>query len=107
MSLDLHALARTLLREDSIVGTKQAHYLYRRHRASTTSISNADTSRFVEELHTYRMIAAEANSGGFVRSASTARRASIVRAHLLFRAAKNLLRCRPRIAARLMSLMLR
>lgn len=107
MSLDLLAFARTLLRGEFMVGTRGAHYLYRRHRASTTSVLNANTSRFDEELRTYRTIASEASSGGFTRSASTALRASIVRAHLIFRATESLLRGQPRTAARLARLTLR
>jgi glycosyltransferase involved in cell wall biosynthesis len=84
MSLDLHSFAEAILRGERLVGTKAAHYYYRRHAASTTSSLNADSSRFTEELATYRHIADAAARVAFTRSARTGRRATIVKGHLLY-----------------------
>ena len=84
MTLDLQSFADAILRGEQFVGTKTAHYYYRRHAASTTSTLNADASRFDEELSTYRRIADTAARTGFERSARTGRRAAVVKGHLLY-----------------------
>jgi glycosyltransferase involved in cell wall biosynthesis len=84
MSLDLQSFADAILRGERFVGTKAIHYSYRRHSASTTATLNADASRFDEELRTYRRIADSAGEAGFSGSASTGRRALIVKCHLAY-----------------------
>jgi glycosyltransferase involved in cell wall biosynthesis len=84
MSLDLLSFAEAIIRGERFVGTKNVHYHYRRHTASTTSTMNADSSRFDEELLTYRRIASAAADASLVHSARTGRRAGIVKAHLAY-----------------------
>ena len=92
MTLDLQSFANAILRGEQFVGTKAAHYYYRRHAASTTSTLNANASRFEEELDTYRCIADTASRTGFDRSARTGRRAAIVKGHLLYSAVSSMMR---------------
>ena len=92
MTVDLLAFARALLHGEQFVGTKSVQYLYRRHPASTTSTLNADSSRFEEELIIYRKIANEASEVDFGLSARTARRALVVKGHLVYSAATSALR---------------
>lgn len=92
MSLDLLSFAEVLMRGERFVGTTHPHYLYRRHGASTTSTLNADSSRFVEELRIYRLIADSAERVSFHGSARAGRRAAIVKAHILYTALISALR---------------
>lgn len=92
MTLDLQSFADAILRGERFVGTKAAHYHYRRHAASTTSTLNANASRFEEELSTYRRIADTATQTRFDRSARTGRRAAIVKGHLLYAAVSSVMR---------------
>ena len=92
MTLDFFAFARALLQGERLVGTKSVQYHYRRHPASTTSTLNADSSRFEEELTTYRRIATEAAEVDFELSARTGRRALVVKGHLVYSAAASTLR---------------
>jgi hypothetical protein len=86
MSLDLQSFADAILRGEQFVGTKDTHYLYRRHPTSTTSILNSDSSRFIEELQTYRRIASDASRQNFSASARTAERAAVVKGHIVITA---------------------
>jgi glycosyltransferase involved in cell wall biosynthesis len=86
MTLDLLSFAEVLIRGEQFVGTREAHYFYRRHKGSTTSTLNTSSLRFQEELYTYRQIADLAERSSFPLSARTGRRAAIVKAHLLYSA---------------------
>ena len=94
MVLDLAFLAELLLDGDHVVGTSEVVYRYRRHPASETSLLNATAERFHEELALYDELALRAATKGWQASAATARRKRIVRAHLAYRAAGDVVRGR-------------
>jgi glycosyltransferase involved in cell wall biosynthesis len=83
---DLDLLARILLEGGLLVGVPTPSYRYRRHESSQTALLTASLDRFHEEFSVYDEIAQEARVRGWDRAARTARRAAIVRLHLLYRA---------------------
>lgn len=87
---DLDLLATLLLDGEAIVGTRRHAYAYRRHAASATSQQTADLSRFDEEIAVLNRIAGEARKRGWHRAAGIATRKDVVRLHLGFRAASDL-----------------
>jgi glycosyltransferase involved in cell wall biosynthesis len=84
--LDLDLLARLLFAGKRIVGVTDRAYQYRRHRESQTAVLTASLDRFREEFGLYAKITRDAERAGWQRSVSVARRARIVRAHVLYRA---------------------
>lgn len=105
MSLDLRSFADALIRGERFVGTQEACYFYRRHRASTTSLLNSDASRFKEEIQTYHQIADMAQKASFMSSARTGHRALIVKAHFLYVALKNLVAGKPQISRQMLRIL--
>lgn len=104
---DLELLTRLLLEGEAIVGTRHPAYAYRRHEASATALQSESLVRFDEELALYDRLAAAAAARGWPRAARAARRKAIVRLHLGFRAATDLLGGRPGGALRKLALALR
>jgi glycosyltransferase involved in cell wall biosynthesis len=96
---DLELLARLLLEGESIVGTRRRFYAYRRHPGSATATQTEDLSRFDEEIALLDRIAARARARGWASAARAADRKTIVRLHLLFRAAADVCAGRPAAAA--------
>lgn len=96
---DLAFLADTLFAGGVVVGIAEVHYDYRRHPGSETARLTASTRRFEEELAVYDEIAARAAACGWERAAARARRKRIIRAHLAYRVAGDLVHGR-RDAAR-------
>jgi glycosyltransferase involved in cell wall biosynthesis len=87
MVLDLDLVARLLLDGDTLVGVPDVAFRYRRHPESETSTMNASAVRFEEELALYDELASRTAARGWTRSARAARTKVMVRAHLLYRAA--------------------
>jgi glycosyltransferase involved in cell wall biosynthesis len=103
--LDLDLLARLLFAGETIVGTTDRAYRYRRHGESQTMLLTASHDRFREELALYDEIARDAERVGWERSARVARRARIVRAHVLYRALGSVLRGAPKEARATMAVL--
>jgi len=104
---DLELLARLLLDGDEIVGTHRAAYAYRRHPESATARQSEDLSRFEEEFALYDRLAARAGERGWRGAERAARRKAVVRLHLGFRIAADLVALRPAAAARKLGYWLR
>ena len=103
--LDLDLIARLLFEGQRIVGVPPRAYRYRRHPASQTALLTSSRDRFREEFALYDQIARRAEARGWGRSATVARHARIVRAHLVYRALESALRGRVREAQSTVSLL--
>jgi glycosyltransferase involved in cell wall biosynthesis len=79
---DLELLARLLCDGETLVGTRAAHYAYRRHAANATARQTESWLRFEEEFAVFDAIAARAQALGWRRAAATSRRKAILRLHL-------------------------
>ena len=90
--LDLDLIARLLFDGHRIVGVPDRAYRYRRHSESQTALLTSTCQRFREELDLYDEITKRAEERGWPRSAAVARRARIVRAHVLYRVLLSALR---------------
>jgi glycosyltransferase involved in cell wall biosynthesis len=99
--LDLDFFTRLLAAGDAIVGLPETAYAYRRHAGNATAEYTETLLRFEEEAALYDELAAEARRRG--RGWEAVRRAGrgkhIVRLHLLYRAAADLVRGRLTAAA--------
>lgn len=89
---DLAFLADALLKGYEVVGTGDIAYRYRRHGLNQTSQLTRELTRFDEELQLYGELVRLASSIGWRRSASTARRAVVLRLHLVVTAIQSLIR---------------
>jgi glycosyltransferase involved in cell wall biosynthesis len=83
---DLDFTARLLLEGDTLVGTADVAYAYRRHEEGATAVQSESGLRFEEEFALFERVASRADDVGWNRAAATARRKSIIRLHLLYRA---------------------
>ena len=90
--VDFSFLANCLFHGHLLVGTHLVGYRYRRHSTNQTAILTAQMTRFEEELQLYAEIARRADQAQWRHSARVARRARIVRAHLVVAAIKSLAR---------------
>jgi len=88
--LDLDAMRRFLVGNQTIVGTSVTAYRYRRHDNSQTGRLAVDFRRHDEELFFAEWVAHEAERLGWQATARTARRALIVRANLFAESARAL-----------------
>jgi hypothetical protein len=105
MVLDLAILAEFLLEDEQLVGLREVEYAYRRHTASQSAELTQNTQRFREELALFDQIADQAEARGWARAARTARDKRIVRLHLAYRAAVDVLHARGSAAREKMALM--
>jgi glycosyltransferase involved in cell wall biosynthesis len=90
--LDLDLLVRLLLSGETILGTHEVLYSYRRHDENATAKQTLSMLRFEEELALHREIAHEALHAGWRRAAATAQNAVIIKLNLLYSAVQELLR---------------
>jgi glycosyltransferase involved in cell wall biosynthesis len=97
---DLELLTRLLFEGETLVGSRAAHYAYRRHEANTTAQQTASLLRFEEEFAVFDLIASRAESLGWKRAARVSRRKTILRLHLGWRTLGELARLRPAAAGR-------
>jgi hypothetical protein len=103
---DLELLARLLLAGETLVGSRERLYAYRRHAANATARQTESLLRFEEEFAIFEQIAARAAEVGWRRAAGTARRKVILRLHLGWRVVGELARLRARPAARALRFLL-
>ena len=85
MAVDLELISRLLLNGQTVVGVPDFVYRYRRHRNNLTSQLTDTTARFVEEIRFYKQVVAKCEQKGFVKSAATASRMTMIRLHILYR----------------------
>lgn len=86
---DLEFTARLLLGGSTLVGTRDLAYTYRRHDEGATALQSESGLRFNEEFELFETIADRADAAGWPEASATARRKTIVRLHLLYRALGN------------------
>jgi len=104
---DLDLVARLLLEGETLVGAREPHYAYRRHRANATALQTESLLRFREEYALFAEVGAAAAARGWPRVAALARRRTILRLHLAWRTLAALLRLRPGEARRTLRFLLR
>ena len=116
---DLELTSRLLMDGDTLVGTRRSAYAYRRHAAGATALQSESLLRFHEELALFDRVAERAaaigwRGGGFRRNGQPqpqppgggrpaprgARRKTIIRLHLAYRAMGDLTRLQVRRAWR-------
>ena len=95
---DLDLTIRLLMDGETLVGTSEVAYAYRRHPESATWVQSQNRLRFDEEFRLFDQIAAHADALGWDEVARVSRRKRIVKLHLLYRAFGDLLRLRFRAA---------
>lgn len=93
MTPDLDLWSRVILSGRLMAGTRRPPaYSYRRHGAQTTAQLGSDFYRFHEESLMMELIAERAAARGWHLAAAVARAKTIIQAHLLFLALKDLSR---------------
>lgn len=88
---DLIFMTDLILSGESIVGTPERAYAYRRHEASATALQSESMLRFDEEFRSFDQIATRADELGWSEAARVARGKRIVKLHLGYRALGDLL----------------
>jgi glycosyltransferase involved in cell wall biosynthesis len=105
---DLEFTTRLLMDGRKLVGVREEAYAYRRHAQAATSLQNDNLLRFEEEFRLFECVADRADALGWDEVARVSRRKAIVRLHLAYRAAADVLQLRPgRALARLRLLLQR
>jgi hypothetical protein len=89
--LDLDLFARLLLAGDYLVGIPESLYRYRRHPGNATAAYTESLLRFSEESALYAELGSVAKERGWSATARTAQRRTIIRLHLAYRIARDLL----------------
>ena len=95
---DLDLTLPLLMDGESLVGSRETSYAYRRHPESATSLQSLSRLRFDEEFQLFDEIAGRAEELGWYETARVSRRKRIVKLHLAYRALRDLGRIRPRSA---------
>lgn len=90
--LDFDLFSRLLLNGCVLVGTPEAAYAYRRHEGNATTAYTRTLLRFREEARLYSELAEAAQARNWSLAAETARRKRIIRLHLAYQAARDLMR---------------
>jgi glycosyltransferase involved in cell wall biosynthesis len=102
---DLELFTRLLLEGETLVGLPDRAYAYRRHPANATALNTHTLLRFEEEARLYDQLAGAAAERRWAVAERLARGKWIIKLHLLYRAAADLLRLRPRDAWRKLALL--
>ena len=92
---DLEFTTRLLMGGRKLIGAREKAYVYRRHAQATTSLQSDNLLRFDEEFRLFEDVADRAAALGWEEVARVCRRKAIVRLHLAYRAAADVLRLRP------------
>lgn len=91
---DLMFITNLLLADQTIIGSRESEYRYRRHAGSATTVQSESRLRFDEEFRAFDEIAERAEQKGWTRAARVARQKRIVKLHLLYRAMGEVARLR-------------
>ncbi|GAP74582.1 glycosyl transferase, family 2 [Pseudoalteromonas sp. SW0106-04] len=94
MVTDLQFYADVLISGGSIIGSAKKLFSYRRHEGNQTVLLTATRRRFEEELCFYRSLCAETAQLGWHKSLFHCRYQPIIRLHILYQAAKELMHLR-------------
>lgn len=95
---DLHFIVDLLMNGDTLVGSPERGYAYRRHPGSATTRQSESMLRFDEEVLAFDRIADRARELGWSRAERVARRKRIIKLHLLYRTLREFSRLRPSAA---------
>jgi hypothetical protein len=87
---DLALTVGLLMEGEQIVGSDGIAYAYRRHPRSATHLQSESRLRFDEEFRLFDEIADRAAAMGWDETARVSRHKRIVKAHLLYRALRDL-----------------
>ena len=85
MVSDLEFVATALLEGRSFLQMPDKNYYYRRHSDNLTAELTRSTKRFEEEVHLYRNLEDLCRRSGFLMSAEVAKKAHIIKLHILYR----------------------
>ena len=91
---DLELSVRLLMDGESLVGSPEVAYAYRRHPASATALHSECRLRFDEEFRLFDQVAERAADLGWKSTTRVARHKRIVKLHLLYRALRGLIALR-------------
>lgn len=105
--LDFDLIARIFLNGQQIIGTTSKLYRYRRHDGAQTRVLTNELTRFEEELTFYGQMYRAAKECQWLTAQRHAKRATVIRLHLLLQVAARLVRLRFASAARALRLVFR
>ena len=105
--LDFDLIARIFLNGQQIIGTTSKLYRYRRHDGAQTRVLTNELTRFEEELAFYGQMYRAAKERQWLTAQRHAKRATVIRLHLLLQVAARLVRLRFASAARALRLVFR
>lgn len=91
---DLMFITNLLLADQTIIGSRESEYRYRRHAGSATTVQSESRLRFDEEFRAFDEIAERAEQKGWSQAARVARQKRIIKLHLLYRAMGEVARLR-------------
>jgi glycosyltransferase involved in cell wall biosynthesis len=91
---DLMFITNLLLADQTLIGSRESAYRYRRHAGSATTLQSESRLRFDEEFRAFDEIAARAEQKGWSQAARVAQQKRIVKLHLLYRAMGEVVRLR-------------
>ena len=105
--LDFDLIARMFLNGQQIIGTTSKLYRYRRHDGAQTRVLTNELTRFEEELAFYGQMYRAAKERQWLTAQRHAKRARVIRLHLLLQVAARLVRLRFVSAVRALRLVFR
>ena len=105
--LDFDLIARIFLNGQQIIGTTSKLYRYRRHDGAQTRVLTNELTRFEEELAFYGQMYRAAKERQWLTAQRHAKRATVIRLHLLLQVAARLVRLRFVSAVRALRLVFR
>jgi len=105
--LDFDLIARIFLNGQQIIGTTSKLYRYRRHDGAQTRVLTNELTRFEEELAFYGQMYRAAKERQWLTAQRHAKRATVIRLHLLLQVAARLVRLRFASATRAIRLVFR
>ena len=89
---DLEFISQALLEGRSLLRLSEKNYYYRRHGDNLTAELTLNTKRFKEEIELYGNLVARCKKVGFEKSAAAAKKARIIKLHIMYRMTISLLR---------------
>lgn len=95
---DLELTVRLLMEGETLVGSRDIAYAYRRHPESATAAQSESMVRFDEEFRLFDQVADRASARDWPDAEQIARRKRIVKLHLLYRTLREVVRLRPQRA---------
>jgi hypothetical protein len=105
--LDFDLIARIFFNGQQIIGTTSKLYRYRRHDGAQTRVLTNELTRFEEELAFYGQMYRAAKERQWLTAQRHAKRATVIRLHLLLQVAARLVRLRFASATRALRLVFR